>query len=64
MRRLTLAITTAACCLALSGCWFFDAEHNRKHKKIILADIREIHEDLDFLLALEDVSPLADSYFR
>ena len=64
MRRLLFALALVGCSLALSGCWFFDAEHNYKHKQIILTDLREIHADLDFIFALEEESPLADSYYR
>jgi len=64
MRKIVLALVLVGGCLALSGCWFFDAEHNRSHWKIIKKDIRAIHEDLDFILALEEESPLAESYYR
>ena len=64
MRKLLLALALVGCSFLLSGCWFFDAEHNRKHKRFMLIDIAEIHSDLDFLFALEEESPLADWYFR
>ena len=63
MRRIIISILLAVCCLSLSGCWFFDAEHNRKHWVIIKKDIECIHEDLDFILALEEETPL-ESYYR
>jgi len=63
MRKVVLALVTLAWCLAMSGCWFFDAEHNRKHWKIIKRDLMLIHEDLDWILALDEESPL-DSYYR
>ena len=47
----------------MSGCWFFDAQHNRAHKKVIDSDISLIHEDLDWILALDKASTL-DSYYR
>ncbi len=63
MRRLILVIALVACCFAMSGCWFFDAEHNRKHWKIIKKDIMLLHQDMDWILALDEESPL-DSYYR
>ena len=64
MRKLLIVLALLACSFIMSGCWFFDAEHNRQHMRIIKTDIREIHSDIDFILALEEESPLADWYFR
>ena len=63
MRKVVLVLVLAVCCFALSGCWFFDAGHNRKHWKIVERDLWLIHEDLDWILALDEESPL-DSYYR
>lgn len=64
MRKLVLLLVLVSCCLTISGCWFYDAEHNRRHWKLIKRDLRAIHEDLDFILALEQESPLAEGYYR
>ena len=64
MRKLMLMLTLIGCCVSLGGCWFFDAEHNRGHWKIIQKDLRAIHQDLDFILALEQETTLADDYYR
>ncbi len=63
MREVILTLVLASC-FAMSGCWFFDAEHNRKHRKVISRDIRTFHTDLDWILALDEESPLADDYYR
>ena len=31
MRRFIILTLLVAFCLSLSGCWFFDAEHNRRY---------------------------------
>ena len=62
MRKIAVAVALAACCMLLGGCWFFDAEHNRKHWKVIKRDLMLIHEDLDWILALDKESPLEDYY--
>jgi hypothetical protein len=64
MRKLLLALMLGACVLTLSGCFTFDAKHNRHHWLIMKKDFREIHADLDFILALEEESQLGDSYYR
>jgi hypothetical protein len=64
MRKFVLAALLGIVCVSSSGCWFYDAEHNRRHKEVILTDIRAIHEDLDFILALDKPSPLAEGYWR
>ena len=64
MRRLLLTLAVLGCLLASSGCWFFDAEHNRRHWKMMEKDIEMIHADLDFLLALEQPTPFADDWAR
>ena len=64
MRRLMLVLALIGCCFSLSGCWFFDAEHNRGHWKIIKKDLRAIHQDLNFILALETETTLADDRYR
>ncbi len=64
MRRLVLVALLVAASVSMSGCWFYDAEHNRRHNEIILRDIRALHEDLDFILALEEPSLLAEGYWR
>jgi hypothetical protein len=57
-------LAVAACAATLSGCFTFDAQHNRFHWRVIRKDLRELHADLDFILALEQESPLTDSYYR
>ena len=64
MRKLMLVLAVAIFCSALGGCWFFDAEHNRKHGKNMKRDFRAIHQDLDFLLALDHETTLVDDYYR
>lgn len=64
MRKLTMALTLACCVVTLSGCFTFDAKHNTHHWQIVKTDLRELHQDLDFILALEEESPLVDSYYR
>lgn len=64
MRKLSLALMLAGCVLTLSGCFTFDSKHNRHHWQIMKTDFRELHQDLDFILALEEESPLVDSYYR
>lgn len=63
MRRLIPVLIVAAACAALGGCWFFDAAHNRRHYEVIKADIKQIHEDLDWLLLLDEPPP-EDAYYR
>ena len=63
MRKMLLSLLLGVCCLSVSGCWFFDAEHNRKHWKIVKKDIGLIHDDMDFILALDEESQL-DGYYR
>ncbi len=63
MRKVVLALLLVACCFSMSGCWFFDAEHNRGHRKVIERDFMLLHQDLDWILALDQPSPL-DSYYR
>ena len=63
MRRLLLTALLGAFCLSMSGCWFFDAKHNRKHYKIIKEDVRLLHQDIDWLLLLDKES-VNDSYYR
>lgn len=64
MRRLVMLFVLIGCCLSLTGCWFFDAEHNRKQWEYMKMDIRAIHQDLDFLLALDHEPTLVDDHYR
>ena len=64
MRRFILSLTLIGCCLSLSGCWFFDAEHNRKQEDYIKADLRGIHQDFDFFMGLDHKPYLVDDYYR
>lgn len=63
MRRLVLMVFVAMACVTLSGCFTFDALHNRWHWYVIKKDLGLIHQDLDFILAMDEESPL-DSYHR
>jgi len=63
MRKLILAMLAAVVCVTLSGCWFFDAAHNRRHYEVIKEDIKLIHQDLDWILLLDKPSP-NDAYYR
>ena len=56
MRRIALVVVLAGFVLGLSGCWFFDAEHNRAYWKMVKKDLMQIHEDLDFILAMDPSS--------
>ena len=47
----------------MSGCFFFDAKHNRMHYKVMKEDFRLIHQDLDWILLLDKKSP-NDAYYR
>ena len=53
MRRIVVTALLAAVCLTLTGCFTFDAQHNRDQKKIIMTDLGLIHTDVDFLMDLE-----------
>ncbi len=64
MRKFVTALALATSTVALSGCFTFDAGHNRHHMQIVRKDIRELHNDLDFVLGLEQESPLVDSWYR
>lgn len=64
MRKLIWVLALAVSMATLSGCITFDAQHNRYQWRIIKKDIREIHQDIDFILGLEEESPLVDSHFR
>ena len=64
MRQFVLVLVLLCCCFSLSGCWFFDEGHNRQHNKIIMRDLRAIHEDLDWILALDEPSRVDEAYFR
>jgi hypothetical protein len=63
MRKFIMAMVLLGGALAMSGCFTFDPEHNRTHWKYMKTDIRLLHEDLDFILAMDEESPL-DSYYR
>ena len=63
MRRVVLAALLAVFCVSMSGCFFFDAKHNRMHYKVMKEDIRLIHQDLDWILLLDKKSP-NDAYYR
>jgi len=64
MRKLIFGLALAGCITTLSGCFTFDAKHNRHIWETMKTDIREIHADLDFIMATESESPLVDSYYR
>ena len=64
MRKLIVAALLAAACLSLSGCMTFDEEHDRKILGYWKGDIRSIHEDLDFILYLDQPSGLGEIYLR
>lgn len=63
MRRIVVVALLVVACAGLSGCWFFDAQHNRKHWEVMKEDMRLIHQDLDWILLLEKKSP-NDAYYR
>jgi len=63
MRRLILAAMLAISCVSLTGCWFFDAKHNRKHYQVMKHDLHLIHQDLDYILLLNHKSP-NEAYYR
>ncbi len=63
MRTLILALVVACACVAMSGCFTFDEEHNRAFIKTVRTDVRLMHQDLDFILLWDEESPL-DSYYR
>jgi len=58
MRTLLLSALLAACCLALSGCITYDEDHDRKIVRYMKRDIMLMHEDLDFIFALDEENPL------
>ena len=64
MRRLVMILALIGICLSLTGCWFFDAEHNRSHWEYMKMDARAIHQDLEFILALDRKPTLVDDYYR
>ena len=63
MRTIIMVAILAVVCVGLSGCWFFDAKHNRKHYEVFKQDMALIHEDLDWILLMEEKSPNT-AYFR
>ena len=63
MRKLIMAVLVVVPCLTMSGCFTFDEEHNETIVHAMLTDIRLIHQDLDFMLAMDEESQL-DSYYR
>ncbi len=68
MRRLVMSLVLASVCLSLSGCFFFDQEHNRSIIRYWKNDMMVIHEDLDWILAMEpdypQLDPMLESYER
>ena len=63
MRRLIFVGLLVGFCMSLSGCWFFDAKHNRDHYQTMKHDMNLIVQDLDWILLLDHKSP-NDSYYR
>ena len=63
MRKLIFVVVLSALCVGLSGCFIFDKEHNRHHWQVIKKDIMLLHEDIDWILCLDEESPL-DTHFR
>ena len=63
MRTLILVAVLAVLCIGLTGCWFFDAKHNRMHYEVFKQDMRLIHQDIDWILLSEEKSP-NDAYYR
>jgi hypothetical protein len=63
MRKLIATAILACMGLGMSGCFFFDAAHNRQHMEVIRHDLNLIHEDLDWLLMLQEKSPNR-AYYR
>lgn len=53
MRRIVIVALLLAACVTLTGCFTFDAQHNREQKKMVMRDLSLIHTDVDFLLDLE-----------
>ena len=53
MRRIVTAVLLLVVCVTLTGCFTYDAQHNRNQKKMIMTDLGLIHTDIDFLLDLE-----------
>jgi len=64
MRKFVLVLVLVCCCFSLSGCYFYDEAHNRRHTKIILRDFRALHEDIDWLLGLDEPTRVDEGYFR
>jgi hypothetical protein len=63
MRKLIMAVLLTSCCVAMSGCFTFDEEHNRAFVKTIRRDMMILHEDLDWMLLWDEESP-GDSFYR
>jgi len=64
MRRLIIAVLLATPFLAtISGCMTYDIDHDRTILRYMESDIRDIHEDLDFIFYLDHESPL-EIYMR
>jgi hypothetical protein len=63
MRKLILTVALACFALGTSGCFFFDAAHNRKHLDVIRHDLKLIHEDLDWIFMVDQKSP-NEAYYR
>lgn len=53
MRRIVTIALLLAVCFALTGCYSYDAQHNRAIKQMVMKDLSLIHTDIDFLLDLE-----------
>ena len=62
MRTLIIALVVSLGCIVLGGCITFDEEHNDHFIRNVKTDIRCIHEDLDWIFAMDKESQLEDYY--
>ena len=44
----------------INGCYSTDKRHNAAHNRVIKKDMKLLHQDLDFVLGLDQPSILSD----
>jgi hypothetical protein len=64
MRTFMFVALLAVCCLGLSGCFTYDADHNQRILRSWEMDIRGLHQDIDFIMGFDDDKSMMESYYR
>lgn len=57
MRRVLCAIALAAVLASTSGCFTLNWNHNRRHLRKFIEQIRELHQDIDRVVFDLDPDP-------